>query len=662
METACLRHTDIPHTSQLFSDFQYHFDRVSRFYDHYSGDAGAYAKAAKELAYPEERRASLVAALRARNGDGASLELLAQAGTVAVVTGQQVGLFSGPAYSIYKALTAARLAEELRAQGIPAVPIFWLATEDHDFAEVNHSFVFDAEHRPVSLSVNGSIGTERPVGTIPIEAPPADRLRAAFAGFPYGAEVADMVAQSYRPGVTFGAAFQALLERLLAKCGLLFIDPLDDAVRRLAAPLLREALRDGKNLHAKLQERNRELEAAGYHAQVHLEAKTSLVFLLEGGRRITLRKQNGEFVSKDRRYSVAELSDLAEHLSPNALLRPVVQDYLLPTVAYVGGPAELAYMAQSQVIYDDLLHRMPVMVARNGFTLLDARTAKLMDKYGLALTGFFHGEDAVREAIARKLVPEALAREFEQVQGGAARSLDELRAVLQSFDATLAEATDKGRAKIMYQLSKIERKTAREMLRRNERAAEDARYMSDLIFPEKHLQERFYSILPFVARHGLGLMAVLLACAGPAGGAFTTNAVVDVEAPLASSAHVTLSPTAISFPDSDPNAVPSIAATQNPVTVTASATTGAGNTVTLTVLANGDLVSGSNTIAISNVTWTASGTGFVAGTLNKSTAQPVGHWTGSGTRTGSLSFFLKNSWSYATGSYSQTATFTLTAP
>src|SRR5579871_6108788 len=424
METACLRHTEIPHTSRLFSDFQYHFDRLARFYVHHPEDPAAYAAAAKELSYPPERRAALVAALRARNGDSPSLDLLSRPGTVAVVTGQQVGLFSGPAYTVYKALTAARLAEQLTSQGIPAVPIFWVATEDHDFAEVNHSFVFDGEHHPVILRVDGENGTERPVGTIPIDTPPLDRLRKALAAFPFGEEAADLVAGAYQPGATFGRAFQALLERLLGGRGLLFIDPLDDAVRRLAAPLLRDALQDGKNLHAKLMERNRELEAAGYHAQVHLEAKTSLVFLLEGGRRITLRKQNGDYVSKDRRYSAAELAELAEHLSPNALLRPVVQDYILPTVAYVGGPAELAYMAQSQVIYEDLLQRMPVMLARSGFTLLDAKTAKLMNKYGLTLPGFFHGEDAVRETIARKLVPDEVTREFDQVQGTTARSLD----------------------------------------------------------------------------------------------------------------------------------------------------------------------------------------------------------------------------------------------
>ena len=509
MEPACLRHTEIPHTSRLFSDFQYHFDRVSRFYRYAPGDPEAFASAAREISYPDDRRAALVAALRARNGESLVLERLAQPGTVAVVTGQQVGLFSGPAYTIYKALTAARLAARLSEQGIPAVPIFWLATEDHDFPEVSHSFVFDSRHHLLTLSVSGGGVSDRPVGGITIADPPLDQLTQAFADFPHGAEVARMVRETYCAGATFGAAFQGLLARLLGKFGFLFLDPLDEPIRQLAAPILRQALGDGDRLKQKLLDRNRELEKDGYHAQVHLEQKTSLAFLLDGERRLTLRRQNGDYVSKDRRFSISQLVDQAEHVSPNALLRPVVQDYILPTVAYVGGPAELAYMAQSEILYEDLLGRMPVMVARSGFTLLDVRTAKLMERYGLTIPSFFHGDDAVREKIARTLVPAGLEQGFAETRASAAQSLDRMRNDLVHFDATLAQAAEKARAKILYQLSKIERKTARETLKRNQRAADDASYMTGLIYPEKHLQERFYSILPFIARHGLELLDTL---------------------------------------------------------------------------------------------------------------------------------------------------------
>jgi bacillithiol biosynthesis cysteine-adding enzyme BshC len=514
MESACLRHTEIPHTSALFSDFQYHFDRVARFYAHNPHDGRSYAAAAQEIDYPDERRAALVAALRTSNSETASLDLLARPGTVAVVTGQQVGLFSGPAYTIYKALTAVRLAERLSQQGIPAVPMFWLPTEDHDVAEVNHVFVFGPEHRPIQLSVNANGGAERPVGGIPIAAPPVDQLREALAAFPHGQEVAEMVRDAYPAGVTFGAGFRALLQRLLAGRGVLFVDPLDVSIRRLTAPLLREAVKQDEGLNAKLMERGKQLESAGYHAQVHVEAKTSLVFLLDGERRAALRRQNGEYASKEkaagekrageRKYSPAELMDRAEQLSPNALLRPVVQDYVLPTIAYVGGPAELAYMAQSEVLYRELLGRMPVMVSRGGFTLLDARTAKLVDRYGLTIPTFFHGEERVRERIAQTLVPPALSEEFVTARRTVSQSIERLRDDLTAFDATLAAAATKSLGKITYQLSKIEHKTARETLKRNERAVADAGYMCGLIFPDKHLQERYYSILPFMARHGVG--------------------------------------------------------------------------------------------------------------------------------------------------------------
>ena len=181
----------------------------------------------------------------------------------------------------------------------------------------------------------------------------------------------------------------------------------------------------------------------------------------------------------------------------------MVQDYVLPTVAYVGGPAELAYMAQSQVLYRELLGRMPVMVSRGGFTLLDARTAKLMERYGLTVPAFFHGEDGVRDAIAQQAGAARVDRGVRRVRRTVSHSVERLRDDLTAFDATLAAAVDKSPAKILYQLSKIEHKTARETLKRNERAGADASYMSGLIFPDKHLQERYYSILPFLARHGV---------------------------------------------------------------------------------------------------------------------------------------------------------------
>src|SRR4029077_18472137 len=167
-----------------------------------------------------------------------------------------------------------------------------------------------------------------------------------------------------------------------------------EPIRRLAAPLLHDAVAGAPVLKQKLLDRNKELTEAGYHAQVHVDAQTSLVFLLENGRRQTLRRQNGHYMVGGRIVPAAELESRADHLSPNALLRPVVQDYILPTVTYVGGPAELAYLAQSEVIYRELLGRQPVAMHRAGFTIVDARSRKLLERYDLCLPDFFHGEAA----------------------------------------------------------------------------------------------------------------------------------------------------------------------------------------------------------------------------------------------------------------------------
>jgi len=507
METACVRITELPNTSALFADYLYNFERVARFYAHDPADPESFRRAAAAVDLSAERRAALVAALREQNVAGAALEKLAQPGTVAVMTGQQVGLFLGPCYAVYKALTAVGLAAKLTAAGIPAVPVFWLATEDHDFDEVNHCWVFNAANEPVRLELAGENAERRPVGGIRIEHAPLDGLRAALGGLPFGEETAALVAEAYGDGETLGSAFTKLLRRILRGQDLLFFDPMHPASRRLAAPLLADAVRAMPDLTARLVERGKELAAAGYHAQVLIEAQTSLVFLLENGRRLGLRRNGDEFQTPDgRKISSADLAARAESLSPNAVLRPVVQDSMLPTVAYVGGPAELAYLAQSQVIYQALLGRMPVAVPRASATLLDARAAKLFDRYGLTLPDFFRGEDAIRAQIAEKLVPPGLKAAIGDARVRVGQTLDGLQGTFAGFDPTLAAAFATNRRKIEYQLAKTERKAARESLRRDERASAEAAYAVGLVYPQKHLQERRYSLIPFLARHGEALI------------------------------------------------------------------------------------------------------------------------------------------------------------
>ncbi len=385
----CIPHTDLPGTSKLFADLLYNYARVAKFYGHDPSQASSFDAAAKQIQYPDDRRAAMAKALAGQNPPSELLARFAQPGTVAVVTGQQVGLFGGPAYTIYKALTAAKLAKNLTERGISAVPIFWMATEDHDFAEVNHTWVFNGDGHPARVAVDAEVTAQRPAGNYPVPHPPIESLRAAMQGFEHTDAVIAAVKEAYLPGASMGAGFRALVLKLLERVGVLVLDPLDPAIRAVGAPFLAKAVNAAPELKSALLARGQELTSAGYHSQVLVEEKTSLFFLLDRGERKTLRLKDSE---------ASTLADRAADVSPNALLRPVWQDFMLPTVAYVGGPGELAYFAQSAVLYDKLLGRMPVMLPRAFFTLLDARSEKLMKKFGLGLADLMVKHDALKHA------------------------------------------------------------------------------------------------------------------------------------------------------------------------------------------------------------------------------------------------------------------------
>ena len=511
MECSCVHHTLIPGTSRLFVDYLYDFNRVEKFFPAHFSDFDALMRSARAIEYPEARRAQITSALRKQNGESPALSELARPGTVAVVTGQQVGLFSGPVYTVFKALTAVRLAEQLKQQGISAVPVFWLATEDHDLLEVDHAWIFNRDAQPSKVAVTSTVINGGPVGNVELTDVPIGELRSGLGELPFADEIVERVAAAYKSGVTLGAAFRSFLQDILKEFDLVYLDPLAPEIREIAAEFMRETIDRVPSLVPALKQRDKELAEAGYHAQVLVEDDTSLLFLLSQGKRTAIRWKDGNFVSRDRSYTPAELKAVANQISPNALLRPVMQDFLLPTASYVGGPAEIAYLAQSQVLYERMLGRMPLIYPRNSFTLLDSRAAKLLGRFRLEVPDILDYQEKVKSRIAAQLVPPGLTDEFAALRSGISSSLSQVQSSLNRFDPTLEASTKKTAAKVLYQVDKLCRKTAQESLRRDERATRDAAYLTNLIYPHRHLQERFYSIVPFLAEHGLNLPGRLFA-------------------------------------------------------------------------------------------------------------------------------------------------------
>ena len=224
---------------------------------------------------------------------------------------------------------------------------------------------------------------------------------------------------------------------------------------------------------------------------------------------MALRRQNGDYLAGKHKISAQDLAARAQDLSPNALLRPVVQDSMIPTIAYVGGPAELAYLAQSEVLYRKLLGRQPIAVHRAGFTLLDAHSRKLMDRYRLELPDFFHGELSVREKAARTVVDPLLMTKVSTARESAIQSLHRMAGELNSFDRSTARALQKSWRKIEYQFDRIQLKVAREAFTRDNRAARDVSLLACSVFPRGKLQERVYSSVTLFAQYGPDLIPQL---------------------------------------------------------------------------------------------------------------------------------------------------------
>src|SRR6266436_9733604 len=503
----------LPHQPKLFVRLIDDYCSVKRFYAH-PPNMDAVKQVAASLEYPADRRREVARILREQNAVfGASAEAMSnveklERGAVAVVSGQQVGLFGGPAYAVYKAVTAIRLAEELSGAGIPAVPVFWMATEDHDLDEVRHVTWFDSG-KLVRFELAGNAAAGHPVGHVRLGPAIEEKVKKAVGllGGPASEPVSRALENSYSPEETYGSAFGKLFAQLFAEQGLILLDPLDARLHRIAAPLYKKALQDRDELNESLLQRGRELESARYDVQVKVTARSTLLFTIRDGVRQPVAASNAHFKSGEVTWTREEALRLVdsspETFSANALFRPVVQDYLLPTAAYLGGPAEIAYFAQSSVIYEHLLGRMPVVLPRAGFTILDAKAEKLLQKYGLCIENLWAGPQELRRKMESVSVPPALAENFDRDKTQVESTLAELGAQIEKLDPTLGGAVTTARNKIAFQLEKLRRKTGRALDQKTGLLSEHERFLENLLYPNKSLQSRELCFLPFLARWGM---------------------------------------------------------------------------------------------------------------------------------------------------------------
>ncbi len=514
MQSQCLPFSRIPHTTQLFDDYLHHFDRVKQFYARPPLERGWWAEEAGKINYPAERRRQIADILERQNREfGAGEKTLAniqrlREGSAVVVTGQQVGLFGGPVFCILKALKAALLAEEAGA-----VPVFWLATEDHDFEEIN-SVNFPAGDHLKKFTVNVPHAEGAPVGSIAFE----DEITAAVAQVEEIAgksEISEALATAYKKGETFGTAFAKFYVHTLSELGMVFLNPLDPQLHRVAQPVYRAALGQAEEINQALQQRSVELEAAGYHAQVKVTPSHTLCFYFEDGVRTPVRQHGEEFLIGERKLAGAELlgevERCPERFSANVLLRPVVQDFLLPTLAYVGGPAEIAYFAQIEVVYRRIAGRLTPILPRLFATLIEPRQAKLLDRYELELSDLFVAPEKFRELVASRALPKSILESFDAAAEHLELALASIQQPLEKLDRTLLDAAENAGSKMRYQLQGLRDKAARAEARKNSEVQRHADELLAALYPNKELQEREVGAAYFLMKYGTQVLGQIRA-------------------------------------------------------------------------------------------------------------------------------------------------------
>lgn len=522
MKSECIDYRELPDQNPLFLDYLYDFGKVAEFYHPLPASPDAWKSRARSVLererFPRQQLSALLEDYNRRLGASQAtldnLALLADPETVAVVTGQQVGLLGGPCYTAYKAATAVELARRLRTWGIAAVPVFWLAADDSDFDEVRTTHFVDGDGGLFSVSHPDVRSDEQQMaGTARIDdweswlAPVRTSLES---GLP-SARIRDSMLEDYAPRRTFREAFVRWISRVFREQGLVFFDPLIEGYRGGLSGLFETVISRREELVEVSLERRRRLRAAGFEPQVMVDEAETFLFWLEGEGRYKLEAADGAFRVRDRsrdRYSAETLlQGLASgkvRLAPNVLLRPIVQDYLFPTVTSVLGPAEIAYYAQVNAIAP-YFGQEPMACPRSAFTIVDRKSRRLLDKYEIPASRVLQMEP-------RDLAELLLRGSGEQP---ALDKLEALRACVEQnvrvlFESSLGagleapelEMTKKAESKILYQIEKVKRRLVANRAERDAVVRRHLDHLSHHLAPARKLQERCLNFNYFLNEGG----------------------------------------------------------------------------------------------------------------------------------------------------------------
>jgi len=505
MET--LDYRTLPAVKPLFLDYLERFDAVESFFAGNPYDQGSWAATAARVQSVDRPREETAAALVALNGTlGAdesalgSLERLRD-GALVVITGQQVGLFGGPLYTLYKAVSAVQLARAMESQlGTPVVPLFWMDTDDHDFDEVQSVALIDASRALTRVRYEDDGDANRSVGGHVLSdaiTDVVDRISDALPPTEFKDEIVAVMRECYAPGRTMAEAFGSWILRLTRGTGLAVVDPSLPELKAQAASLFERELGHPDASAEQVRNASEKLIAHGYHAQATPAESGVNLFLADPERRAVKIAD-----ADDATKLVALAKSEPSRFSPNVLLRPIYQDTLFPTIAYVAGPSELAYFAQLKGVYEMFDVPMPLIVPRMSFTVVERKEARFIDRYDVDVTKLASDNESVLNEIVRQQTPPELEEDLSRARTCIEDITVALERDVQAVDASLVPTVKSTRGKLLHHLKELETKTQRAIKRNNDTVRQQFLSTRTALFPEFVMQERKLGALGYLSKYG----------------------------------------------------------------------------------------------------------------------------------------------------------------
>jgi bacillithiol biosynthesis cysteine-adding enzyme BshC len=447
-----------------------------------------------------------------------NIELLKDENTFAVVTGQQVGLYTGNLYTIFKTITVIKLAAELKAR-FPEynfVPVFWLESEDHDLEEANHVHIINKQNELVrigypaesEISQDVTKKNTKPVGCIKFDSSINginEHLRQSLIDTDFKENLMNRLSSIYCEGNDFKTAFSHMINMLFKQHGLVIMDCSDAEIKKLLIPVFEKELNTSPKLCEEIIGTSAEIEK-NYDIQV--KPKVINLFFIHNENRLLIEpRENNRYALRNskRRFERDELMNLLfenpENFSPNVVLRPICQDYLLPTAVYVGGPSEVSYFAQFKPAYEHYDITMPVIYPRASSTILESKISKFMKNFGVEFTEIFNQKVLVSKVVD-KLSEIKVEEELSKAQDEFNRIFYDIRNMSSKVDKTLVSTVDNVKEKLFNNIEMIRSKLTAALARKSETTTSQIDKVTNNIYPNHTMQERVINVTYFLNKYG----------------------------------------------------------------------------------------------------------------------------------------------------------------